>query len=417
MLWYPYKQMKFADDLPTLESATGVYLHFKDGRSCIDGISSWWAVIHGYNHPDLNKALQQQAEKFSHIMLGGITHEPAQELAKTLVSITPEGLNHVFFSDSGSVGVEVALKMAIQYWRNKGKSKKVKFISLVNGYHGDTFKAMEVSDDSDFSTAFSGALQRGYSVAIPKGGFDAGDNFVKVAIQELEQLLENHYHEVAAFIVEPIVQCAGGFHIYTPEYLRQAQLLCKKYDVLMIYDEVATGFGRTGKLFAAEHVGVTPDIMILGKALTAGYLGHAATLTTSEVYNSFFGDSYEQAFMHGPTFMANPLACAVAQTGISLFQKECYLEKIAQIETFLKTQLNALLSQIIVERRIIGAIGALELKDATYLKGFNEFAMNKGVWLRPIGNILYIMPPYIIEKRELLQIIEVIDTWLKQFKA
>jgi adenosylmethionine-8-amino-7-oxononanoate aminotransferase len=415
MLWFPYKQMKLVNELPKLAQAKGVTLEFEDGSTCIDGISSWWAKIHGYNHPELNRALREQSERFSHIMLGGITHDPAINLAATLVNITPQGLDHVFFSDSGSVGVEVALKMAIQYWKNIGKEGKYRFVSLVNGYHGDTFKAMEVSDDSDFSAAFSGVLQRGFTVAIPKGGYTATDAEIAVALQELEIVLADHHHQIAAFIVEPIVQCAGGFQIYSPKYLELAKALCEQYEVLLIFDEVATGFGRTGTLFAADQVGITPDIMVLGKALTAGYMGHAATLTTATVFMSFWGDSYDKAFMHGPTFMGNALACAVANASIAIFQRENYLDKIKAIEAQLLQGFQAIDSEVITDRRIIGAIGALELKDASYLQGFADYAIEHGAWLRPIGNVVYIMPPYIISSSELGHLISVITKWVEQW--
>lgn len=397
-------------------SGEGVIMHLEDGRSLIDGISSWWAVIHGYNHPALNAALLTQANKFAHVMLGGMTHNPALDLAAKLVSITPEGLNHVFFSDSGSIGVEVALKMSIQYWKNIGYQGKSKIISLRNGYHGDTFKAMEVSDDSDFTRAFSDVLKRGFILDIPEGGFDAGATVVKQAADELEALLQQEHQHIAAFIVEPIVQCAGGFNIYSPLYLQMARGLCTKYNVLLVFDEVATGFGRTGKMFAAEHAGITPDIMILGKALTAGYMGHAATLATSAVFDSFLGDNYEKALMHGPTFMANPLACAVALQSISIIEEEHYLQKIEKIQSIIREQFDTLTSPAIVAKRSIGAIGALEMKDAACLSGFKEFSQQHGVWLRPIGNVLYLMPPYIISEKELLTILQVMKEWIQQIK-
>lgn len=414
MLWYPYSQMKHVHSPPKMISGKGVMMHLEDGKSLIDGISSWWAVIHGYNHPALNAVVLEQMNKFSHVMLGGLTHEPALRLADTLVRITPEGLNHVFFSDSGSIGVEVALKMAIQYWKNKGHEGKSRVISLKNAYHGDTFKAMEISDDSDFSRAFSDVLHRGFIVNIPKGGFDASAEKVQVAIDQLKDIIEKHHEDLACFIVEPIVQCAGGFHIYSPAYLKAAHDLCKKFNILLIFDEVATGFGRTGKLFAAEHAGVSPDIMILGKALTAGYIGHAATLASTDVYNSFLGDDYEKALMHGPTFMANPLACAVALRSIQLIEEENYLEKISAINTLLNEQFETLVSDEITDKRIIGAIGAIEFTEASALDGFKAFAMDHSAWLRPIGKVLYLMPSYIITKDELILLLDVIRKWVQR---
>ena len=326
-LWYPYTQMQNADSFPIVKGANGVTLFLESGATLIDAISSWWVAIHGYNHPTLNKALLQQAEKFSHVMLGGLTHSPAIDLAEKLVHITPHGLNHAFFSDSGSVAVEVALKMAFQFWINGGNHEKNKILSLKNAYHGDTFKAMEVSDDSDFNATFSRHLTRGYTLPTPNGGFYADEETLIDDIRYLENILEKESGGIAAFILEPIVQCAGGFKMYSPEYLKAARQLCDQYKVLLIFDEVATGFGRTGKRFAAEHAGVTPDVLILGKALTGGYLGHAATLSNSIVFESFLGDDYRKAFMHGPTYMGNPLACAIALQSIELFEQENYLKK------------------------------------------------------------------------------------------
>ncbi|GAA4901727.1 adenosylmethionine--8-amino-7-oxononanoate transaminase [Mucilaginibacter defluvii] len=414
MLWHPYTQMKHASRLPKMVAGNGVMMELEDGRKLIDGISSWWSVIHGYNHPVLNAALAKQAGKFAHVMLGGLTHEPALQLAEALVRITPAGLNHVFFSDSGSIGVEVALKTAIQHWKNLGHLGKTKIVSLKNGYHGDTFKAMEVSDDSDFSRAFADVLHRGYIVDIPPGGFDATAADVQPAVDQLEQLFSSNSERIAAFIVEPIVQCAGGFHIYSPLYLQAARELCNKYNVLLIFDEVATGFGRTGKLFAAEHAGVTPDIMVVGKALTAGYVGHAATLSTDAVFNSFLGADYEKALMHGPTFMANALACTVALKSIELIEQNDYLSKITQINAIINREFDTISSPHIAGKRSIGAIGVIEVKDATTLSGFKAFAMDEGVWLRPIGKVLYLMPPYIIEPDELISIINLMRKWINR---
>ena len=411
-LWYPYTQMKNLIPYPEVKKAKGALIYLKDGSKLIDGISSWWSTLHGYSHPKLNKILVKQSKKFSHVMLGGLTHKPAMQLAEKLVEITPKGLNHVFFSDSGSVAVEVSLKMAIQFWSNQNKNEKTKIISLTNSYHGDTFKAMEISDDSDFIKAFSGILNKGFFINAPNYGFNQLD--VKKDTENLEKILKANHQEIAAFILEPIVQCAGGFKIYSPQFLVEARKLCNQYDVLLIFDEVATGFGRTGKLFASEHAKVTPDILILGKALTAGYLGHAATIANSKVYNSFLGDNYENAFMHGPTFMGNPLACSVALKSIELFEKENYLSKIQEIESIIKAEFSKIKSPYIKEKKIIGAIGAIELVDKKHLLGFQKFALKNNVWLRPIGNIIYLMPPYIIKKSELKKILEVIQMWIIQ---
>jgi adenosylmethionine-8-amino-7-oxononanoate aminotransferase len=406
-LWYPYRQMKDLGQVPVMVAGQGTQMVLEDGRTLTDGISSWWAVIHGYNHPEINQALIGQINSFSHVMLGGLSHPPALALAEKLVAITPEGLNHVFFSDSGSVGVEVALKMALQYWRNTGYAGKSKIVSLRNGYHGDTFKAMEVSDDSDFSTAFADVLHRGYFLDTP------GLQDVSADVAKLEQLLQAHGHEIACFILEPMVQCAGGFRIYSPLYLAAARALCDQYEVLLVLDEVATGFGRTGKLFAAEHAGITPDIMIVGKALTAGYMGHAATLATTRVYNGFLGESYDKALMHGPTFMGNPLATTVALKSIEIIERDNYLERIARINAIILEEFAGIQSAAIVEKRVLGAIGAIELKSDSMMTGFRDFALENGAWLRPIGRVMYVMPAYIITDDELRKLIGIMRKWIE----
>jgi adenosylmethionine-8-amino-7-oxononanoate aminotransferase len=403
--------MKTAKAFPIVKKGKGARIFLDDGTILIDAVSSWWSAIHGYSHKELNTCLKKQIDKISHIMLGGLTHEPALKLAEKLVEITPKGLNHVFFSDSGSVAVEVSLKMSIQYWRNQGKNDKTKFLSLSSAYHGDTFKAMEISDDSDFVTAFSHVLKKGYFVDSPAGGFE--ETKLKNHIGILENVLKDHQDQLAAFILEPIVQCAGGFKIYSPIYLNYVRKLCNKYDVLLIFDEVATGFGRTGKMFACEHSKSIPDILVLGKGLTAGYMGHAATIANSKVYNSFLADNHEKAFMHGPTFMGNPLACSLALKSIEIFERENYLLKIANIQKIIEKGFEKINSKLIKEKRVIGAIGAIEFTDKKYVKGFNEFSLKNNIWIRPIGNIIYIMPAYIIKKKELKMTINIIKKWIK----
>lgn len=415
-LWFPYTQMANRPQNYRIKEARGVHLYPESGGKLIDGISSWWASIHGYNHPLLNEALKNQASAFSHVMLGGLEHQPALQLAEKLVDITPPGLNHVFFSDSGSVGVEIALKIAVQYWVNQGNRSKKKFVSLKNGYHGDTFKAMEVGDDSDFQLPFGHVLNKDFLLDTPAGGFGAEAPVLEQDIERLEMLLQEHAGTLAAFILEPLVQCAGGFRMYSPEYLKAARKLCDRYEVLLIFDEVATGFGRTGQRFAADHAGVTPDIMVLGKALTAGYLGHAATLATTEVFNTFLGDTYEKALMHGPTFTGNALACAVALKSIEIFEQEDYTAKIKQIEQQIRDQLPAVSHDSISGIRTLGALGVIEVTDADVLKGFTEYAVKNGVWLRPFAKYLYIMPPYIIKEDELEHIILTIHKWFKSPK-
>ncbi len=413
-LWYPYTQMKDVASFPVVKNGNGAVLNLENGHTLIDGISSWWSVIHGYNHPALNSALIKQVNQLSHVMLGGLSHRPAIELADKLVKITPEGLNHVFFSDSGSVAVEVALKMAFQYWTNKGYFEKNKILSLNNGYHGDTFKAMEVSDDSDFNSAYSTLLNKGYFLNTPGGGFFADEKTLAPDIEILKETLKKYHHKLAAFILEPVVQCAGGFKIYSPLYLKAARELCDKYDVLLLFDEVATGFGRTGKLFALEHACIVPDILIVGKALTAGYIGHAATIANSKVFDSFWDDGYEKAFMHGPTFMGNPLACAVALESMKLFEREDYLTKIKNIELIIQEEFSFIQSSGIKEKRVLGAIGVIEVANKKQLQGFQQFAHDSGVWLRPIGNVVYLMPPYIISEKELRKILDTIKTWFNK---
>jgi len=406
--------MKNACSFPTVKGGKGVFLYLEDGRTLIDGISSWWSAIHGYNHPELNIALITQADNIPHVMMGGLSNRPAIELAKKLAIITPEGLKHVFFSDSGSVAVEVALKMALQFWINQGNNEKKKILSLKNGYHGDTFKAMEVSDDSDFTRTFSGILNKGYFLNTPQGGFFADEKTIAQDLEQLDETLSERHRELAAFILEPIVQCAGGFKMYSPLYLKAARELCNKYNVLLIFDEVATGFGRTGKLFASEHADVSPDIMVIGKALTAGYMGHAATITNSTVFNAFLDDGYEKTFMHGPTFMGNALACAVALRSIEIFEHEKYLEKIRNIEKIIKEGFLSIQSPCIKDKKVLGAIAAIEVSDRKHLQGFREFAFQQGVWLRPIDKVVYLMPPYIIQEKELHKLIDTIKKWFEK---
>jgi len=415
-LWYPYTQMKWAEKHHHVESAKGVYLHLSDGKELIDAISSWWCVIHGYNHPRLNRAVTMQLEKMSHVMLGGLTHEPALKLAEKLVDITPKGLNHVFFSDSGSVGVEVALKMAIQYWWNQNERAKSKFLALKHAYHGDTTGAMSVGDpEESMHVLFSPLLPRHYFLDTPSGREGQIAETSK-DIEKLEQFLKHHHQEIAAFILEPLVQCAGGFKMYSSEYLKSARNLCDQYNILFIFDEVATGFGRTGTLFAADKAQVTPDIMILGKGLTGGYTGLAATVATTGIFEAFFGNDLSRALMHGPTFTGNPLACAAALESTALFFEEAYLDKIAAIERQLATVLYPFHHPKVKETRVLGAIGVIEVYDPKDVEGIQEFAAERGVWLRPFGNIIYAMPPYIISQNELSQIMDVMVSWFHKNK-
>ena len=412
-LWYPYAQMKTKDENLHVEWAKGMKIKVKDGGELLDGVASWWCACHGYSNDELNKAAVEQMEKFSHVMLGGLTHDPAKNLAKKLVEITPEGLNHVFFSDSGSVGVEVALKMAIQYFSNKGYENKIKIVGLKGGYHGDTFKTMEVGDDPAYHGAFSNLFRDTYHIDRPTGGYDASEENVEKDIAKLEEFLEEKHSEVAAFIVEPLIQAAGGFNFYSPKYLERAREICDKYDMLLIFDEVATGFGRTGKLFAMDHTNIVPDIVVLGKALTGGYLGHAATIASTKVFEAFYSDSGRDAFMHGPTYMGNALTCAIGLKSMEIFERENYLEKIEAIEKQLRRRLGNIKSDKIKDVRILGVTGVIEVKESKSLKGFQKFACDRGVWLRPFYRHLYTMPPYIATEEEMDRIIDVMEEWFK----
>ena len=399
-VWHPYSDM--GSDLPVypVESADGVRITLTDGRELIDGMSSWWCVIHGYNHPEINMALEQQIQKMSHVMFGGLTHEPAVELTKQLVNITPEPLQKVFFSDSGSVSVEVALKMAIQFWHAKGQSQRQHFISLRSGYHGDTIGAMSVSDpETGMHTIFSNALQKNTFVNQPQCQF--GQACSEDDLVSLEQALKKKAHVTAAVIMEPIVQGAGGMWFYSADYLKQVRELCDQHDVLLILDEIATGFGRTGKLFACEHAEISPDIMCVGKALTGGYLTLAATITTTDVAETI-SQSDPDVFMHGPTFMANPLACTAAITSIRLLLKSPWQENIQRIQDNLTKGLAPCLDfSFVRDVRVLGAIGVVELQKAVEMKSITQNFVDAGVWIRPFGKLVYLMPSFIINENDL----------------
>lgn len=406
-VWYPYQQMQKQEQFPIVQEAHGCTLHLENGTQLVDAVSSWWCVIHGYNHPEINNAIKDQLDKVSHVMMGGISNAPAEALADKLIEITPDGLNHVFFSDSGSVGVEVALKMAIQYHHNKGKDKK-HFIALNKAYHGDTFKTMEVGDDPCYHGAFKHLFDSRTYIKPPYGW---PSDQITQSIDQLKNQITEHKDQIAGFIVEPLLQGAGGFRIYDPEFLNQAYQLCKEADILMIFDEVATGFGRTGKLFAAEHCNFTPDIMILSKALTAGYIGHAATLATDTVFESFYGKSDANALMHGPTFSGNPLACATALKSIEIFERDQYLDRITEIETKINKAFDTINHPNIKAKRVLGACGAIEVFEDVQLKGFQNFAMERGVWMRPFEEYVYLMPPYLISDEELEKVLGVLKEW------
>ena len=399
-VWHPYAAMPNPLPVFPVRSAKGVRIELEDGRSLIDGISSWWTCIHGYSHPRLNQAAQRQMEKMSHVMFGGLTHRPAVELATKLIEMTPGPLQHVFFSDSGSVAVEVAMKMAVQYWHNRGQPNKDRFLTIRSGYHGDTFAAMSACDPvNGMHHLFSGLLTQQYFADAPQVRF--GEVWQEADIESFKTLLEEKGDRIAAAIFEPVVQNAGGVRFYHPEYVRRASELCKQHGVLLILDEIATGFGRSGKLFACEYANICPDIMCVGKALSGGFMSLAATLTTSHISETFAAGE-AGVFMHGPTFMGNPLACAVALENLNLLESYDWQAKIAEIESQLNKELAPCRSlKAVKDVRVLGAIAAVELHQPVDMATVQPQFVEQGVWLRPFGRLLYTMPPYIIQPAEL----------------
>jgi adenosylmethionine-8-amino-7-oxononanoate aminotransferase len=406
-LWHPYTSM--ADPLPVypVVAAEGSTIVLEDGRRLVDGMSSWWAAIHGYNHPVLNRAVTEQLGRMSHVMFGGLSHEPAIELGKLLVGLLPDALDRVFFCDSGSVSVEVAIKMALQYWQAAGRPGKRRLLTVRSGYHGDTFMAMSVCDPvTGMHGLFRGVLADQLFAEAPACGFD--ELWREEAIDGVRGLLERHAPEVAAVVIEPVVQGAGGMRFYSPHYLRRLRELCTEHGVLLIFDEIATGFGRTGRMFAMEHADVVPDIVCVGKAMTGGYLTLAATVATGHVAETVSsGDP--GFFMHGPTFMANPLACAAAVASIGLLQSRDWRSEVLGIERRFRDGLAPCAGmEGVRDVRALGAIGVVELERPVDMGRIQKHFVDRGVWVRPFGRLVYLMPPFIVGEGELDRLIEAV---------
>jgi adenosylmethionine-8-amino-7-oxononanoate aminotransferase len=402
-VWHPYAPMH--DPLPAyaVASADGVRLQMEDGRTLIDGMASWWCAIHGYNHPMLNAAVTDQLASMAHVMFGGLTHRPAAQLAAHLLDLAPPGLEHVFFADSGSVSVEVAIKMAMQYWQAQGMPSRHRLLTIRGGYHGDTFGAMAVCDPvTGMHHLFSHVLPQHVFAEAPHARTDA--EWTEADIADFRHKIEAHVHELAAVILEPVVQGAGGMRFYAPEFLRQVRQLCDAHGVLLICDEIATGFGRTGRMFACEHAGITPDILCVGKALTGGYMTLAATLVTPKICGGIHVDG-SGVLMHGPTFMANALACAVAEASLTLLESGPWRQQVAAIETQLHEELAPARDlAAVADVRVLGAIGVIEMQAPIDMTRAQQTLVEHGVWLRPFGRLLYTMPPYVIEAQDLSQV-------------
>ncbi|MCL1039692.1 adenosylmethionine--8-amino-7-oxononanoate transaminase [Shewanella submarina] len=402
-IWHPYTSMLHSLPVYGVASAKGCELTLEDGRVLIDGTGSWWSCIHGYGHPAILDAMQAQLSTLSHVMFGGITHAPAVELAKKLVNMTPARLTKVFYADSGSVAVEVAMKMALQYWQGRDKPQKQQILTIKNGYHGDTFAAMSVCDpEGGMHTMFGNSVTPRLFAAAPQYGFDTP--LSDADKQALRSVFTEKHQEIAALILEPVMQGAGAMNFYSPEYLAYARALCDEFDVLLIADEIATGFGRTGKLFACEHAGIEPDLICLGKALTGGYISLAVTMCSDEVAEGI-SRSPAGVFMHGPTFMGNPLACAAAHASMTLIETGNWQSQVGSIEAQLKQELAAAKAfDAVKEVRVLGAVGVIELHQAVNTAVMQKAFVDKGVWIRPFGNYIYIMPPYTISSEQLSQL-------------
>ncbi|EIO4560071.1 adenosylmethionine--8-amino-7-oxononanoate transaminase [Vibrio parahaemolyticus] len=411
-IWHPYTSTLTPLTCYPVASANGVHIKLEDGTELVDGMSSWWSTIHGYNHPHLNQAAHQQIDQVSHVMFGGITHQPAISLCKKLLSLAPNNLEHVFLADSGSVAVEVSLKMALQYWHAKGE-RRPKFLTLRHGYHGDTFAAMSVTDpDNSMHSLYKGFLPEHIFAESPTCGY--WDEWKPEDLADFEHKIDSHHQELAAVILEPIVQGAGGMRIYHPEFLKGVRRLCDKYDLLLIADEIATGFGRTGKLFACEHADIQPDILCVGKALTGGYMTLSATLASKHVADTVCGGD-AGCFMHGPTFMGNPLACAVATASLELIEQGDWQQQTQQIEMLFSELLPKLEEYDLVKNtRWLGAIGVVETHRPVNMETIQALFVEHGVWIRPFGKLIYMMPPFISKPEDIEKLVNAIDAALQR---
>ncbi|MDK9783799.1 adenosylmethionine--8-amino-7-oxononanoate transaminase [Vibrio sp. B172a] len=411
-IWHPYTSTLTPLTCYPVASANGVHIKLEDDTELVDGMSSWWSTIHGYNHPHLNQAAHKQIHQVSHVMFGGITHQPAISLCKKLLSLAPSNLEHVFLADSGSVAVEVSLKMALQYWHAKDE-RRPKFLTLRHGYHGDTFAAMSVTDpDNSMHSLYKGFLPEHIFAESPTCGY--WDEWKPEDLTDFEHKIETHHKELAAVILEPIVQGAGGMRIYHPEFLKGVRELCDKYGLLLIADEIATGFGRTGKLFACEHADIQPDILCVGKALTGGYMTLSATLASKHVADTVCGGD-AGCFMHGPTFMGNPLACAVATASLELIEQGDWKQQTQQIETLFSELLPKLEEYDLVKNtRWLGAIGVVETHRPVNMETIQALFVEHGVWIRPFGKLIYMMPPFISKPEDIEKLVNAIDAALQR---